>query len=121
MLKSCPVGVETSVGTMLNIKYPDGFFDCLYSVEALEHAVAFGPAIREMVRVLKLGGKIMIIDKNAAKIGVFRIKHWERWFNPKEVAALLQKYGVVTSFEPISYHGRRADGVFISWEGIKND
>ena len=121
MLESCPEGVETSVGTMLNIRYPDAFFDCVYSVEALEHAVAIEPAIKEMARVLKPGGKIVIIDKNAAKLGVFRIKPWERWFNPKEVTALLQKYGVVPSFKPVSYDEYRADGVFISWEGVKND
>ncbi len=119
MLKSCPEGVETSIGTMLDIRYPDAFFDCVYSVEALEHAVAIEAAIKEMVRVLKPGGKIVIIDKNAAKLGVFRIKPWERWFNPKEVTALLQKYGVATSFKPVSYDEYRADGVFISWEGVK--
>jgi len=121
MLKSCPEGVETSVGTMLNIRYPDAFFDFVYSVEALEHAVAIEPAIKEMVRVLKPGGKIVIIDKNAAKLGVFRIKPWERWFNPKEITALLLKHGVATSFKPVSYDEYRADGVFISWEGVKND
>jgi malonyl-CoA O-methyltransferase len=71
MLKSCPEGVETSVGSMLNIRYPNAFFDCVYSVEALEHAVAIEPAIKEMARILKPGGKIVIIDKNAAKLGVF--------------------------------------------------
>jgi len=121
MLKSCPEGVETSVGTMLNIRYPDAFFDCVYSVEALEHAVAIEPAIKEMVRVLKSGGKIVIIDKNSRKLGALRIKPWERWFNPVQIINLLRKYGVEAHYKPVAYgQHSQPDGIFIVWEGMKN-
>jgi len=120
MLRSCPPEVNTICASMLNIKQPDGYFDCVYSVEALEHAVRIELAIKEMVRVLKPGGKIIIIDKNNAKAGALQIKSWEQWFDAEGVANLLRKYGVNATFKYITYdQWATPDGLFIAWEGIK--
>ena len=78
MLKHCPPGVQTSIGNMLNIKYPDNYFDCVFTIEALEHAINIETAIKEMVRILKPGGKIVIIDKNIDKLGAMVLKPWEK-------------------------------------------
>jgi malonyl-CoA O-methyltransferase len=121
MLHFCPKGVKTTVGTMLNIRNSNNFFDCVYSVEALEHAVAIEPAIQEMVRVLKPGGRIVVIDKNAAKLGVMGIKSWERWFDPEQIVKLLKKYGVDAHYKLVSYDEHsQPDGLFVAWEGTKN-
>ncbi|MDD4938652.1 MAG: methyltransferase domain-containing protein [Candidatus Omnitrophica bacterium] len=120
MLKSCPEGVDTKCGTLLNASYPDAFFDCVYSVEALEHALLIENAIQEMVRVLKPGGKIIVIDKNIAKIGRLEIKPWERWFDMREVADIFKRSGVEADFKTISYGNRaQPDGLFVAWEGTK--
>jgi len=106
---------------MLNIEYPDSFFDGVYSVEALEHAVEIEPAIREMARVLKAGGKIVIIDKNREKLGSMTIKPWERWFDPAGVAWLLKKYGISAGYRTVAYETSiQPDGLFIAWEGVKD-
>ena len=73
-----------------------------------------------MVRVLKPGGKIIIIDKNNAKAGALQIKSWEQWFDAEGVANLLRKYGVNATFKYITYdQWATPDGLFIAWEGIK--
>jgi malonyl-CoA O-methyltransferase len=121
MLRYCPKGVNTSVGSMLSIKYPDSYFDCVLSVEALEHAVNIEAAVKEMVRVLKPKGKIMIIDKNVSKLGVFKIEAWERWFNPEEISNILEKNCVKTNYKKISHEPNSQIGaLFIAWEGNKN-
>ncbi len=121
LLNFCPRNnVSTSTGTMLNIGFPDAFFDCIYSIEALEHAVLVENAIREMVRVLKPGGKIDIIDKNVAKLGVLQIKPWEKWFKPKEITNLLRKHGVEAQHKFIGGgEFLPNDRLFVAWKGLK--
>lgn len=76
MLHFCPERIETIYGSILDIKYPESYFDSVYCVETLEHALRTENAIKEMVRVLKHGGKIIIIDKNAAKLGTLKLEPW---------------------------------------------
>ena len=120
LLRFCPKEVKTSVGTMLAMKYPDSYFDCVLCIEALEHAVNTEAAIKEMVRALKPGGKIIIIDKNAAKLGKMKIMPWERWFSPQQITTLLGKYGVTARHKETAYeHLSKPDGLFVAWKGIK--
>jgi len=121
MLKSCPKGTVTKCGSLLNIGYPDSYFDCAYTIEALEHALVIENAIKEMVRVIKPGGKLIIIDKNVIRLGRLKLKSWEFWFNPDQIAKMLQKYGLRVKHKPIAYEKlTNPDGLFIAWEGIKN-
>jgi malonyl-CoA O-methyltransferase len=120
MLRFCQKGIETTVGSMLAMKYPDSYFDCVFSVEALEHAVNVEAAVKEMVRVLKSGGKIIIIDKDIDKLGVLKIKPWERWYGAEQITALLERYGVKAHHKKVSYEGNvYPDSLFIAWEGVK--
>lgn len=122
MLRFCPEGIETICGSILDIKYPDSYFDYVFCVETLEHALRIENAIKEMVRILKNGGKIIIIDKNAAKLGALKLEPWEQWFEPEKIIKLLQKYGVKAHYKPIAYGNHsRPDGLFIAWKGVKPD
>jgi malonyl-CoA O-methyltransferase len=122
MLGFCPGGAKTVCGSILDIRYPDSYFDCVYCVETLEHALRAEIAIKEMVRILKPGGKIIIIDKNIAKLGELKLEPWEQWFEAEEITGLLGQYGVETHYKPIAY-GKNSvpDGLFIAWEGIRKD
>ncbi|MCL5071861.1 MAG: methyltransferase domain-containing protein [Actinobacteria bacterium] len=122
IIKFCPKKVNKQVGTILNIPYPDGFFDFVYCIETLEHAVRISAAISEMVRVLKKGGKIMIIDKNKKYLGKLKLSEWEQWFNPGDVREMLEISGLEVKYHEIPYNNEvKPDGLFIAWEGIKND
>lgn len=120
MLRYCPQGVQTVCGSILDIRYPDATFDAVYCVEALEHTVRIEAAVREMCRILKPDGKILIIDKNKAKSGRLQISQWEKWFSRKEIEDLLQKYDVQAESKLIAYgQHEQPDGLFIAWQGVK--
>jgi malonyl-CoA O-methyltransferase len=84
MLSYRPKKAVTSIGSMLAIKCPDSYSDCALSVEALEHAVDIERAIKKTVRILKPDGRIIIIDKNIAKIGVLEISLGNAGSNSRE-------------------------------------
>lgn len=121
MASSLPEGVLPVVGSMLRIPFDDGCFDYAYAVESLEHAVNVDGAIREMVRVLKPGGKLTIVDKNRAMLGRLEIAPWETWFDAAELESQLAKYcSRVEVVQNIGYDASDgADNLFIAWVGTK--
>lgn len=121
MLKFCPENVVTGCGTILNIKYPDNSFDGVYCIETLEHAVNTEKAIEEMVRILKPGGKILIIDKNISELGAMKIEPWEQWFEPEQIQGFLKKYEVESQYKNIilERNSNLNERLFIAWEGKK--
>ena len=68
MLRFVPEGIHTRAGSMTELPFEDGWFDGAYATESLEHAVEIEKAVGEICRVVKPGGRIAIIDKNA--------EHW---------------------------------------------
>ena len=73
-------------------------------------------AIKELVRVTKPGGKIIIIDKNEELLGQFEIGEWEQWFNKNKLLNLLNKYCHFVSCEQnIPYEGNESDNLFLAW------
>ena len=69
MLRHVPAGVSACAGSMTALPFPAGAFDCAYATESLEHAVEIDVAVAEMCRVVRPGGRIVIIDKNARAVG----------------------------------------------------
>ncbi len=55
-------------GSATSIPFPGDSFDCLICIEVLEHVPDTEVALYEMARVLKPGGKMIIIDKNILSI-----------------------------------------------------
>jgi malonyl-CoA O-methyltransferase len=101
--------------------FPDGSFDLVYCVEALEHAVNVATAIRELRRVTGAGGTVVIIDKDRKKLGVMKISEWEQWFSEQDVTRLLEREGLsVEVCRNIPYHDRDgSDGLFLGWVARK--
>ena len=110
--------IETRQGTLTNIPYPDQSFDVVYTCEAMEHAVDLHSAVREMARVTKSGGKIIIIDKNEEHLGAMEIAPWEQWLDKQGFLDLMRRYcSEVNIEEDVMYDGRQ-DGVFSAWVGM---
>ncbi len=120
ILKSVEPKIVTKQGSLLSIPYPDSTFDLSYCIEALEHAVNIEGAIREMARVTKKGGTLVIIDKNINKLGSMALSEWETWFDAQELTnKMTDKNLTVSIFENLSYNKNKADDLFIGWVGKK--
>lgn len=106
-------------GSLTCIDYPDQYFDVVYTCEALEHAVDTESAVRELARVTKPGGKIVIIDKNQAELGRLEIGEWEVWFDAEKLKALLSGFCEdVQVIRDVAYENKEAsDGLFLAWIG----
>ena len=120
MLRFVPPGIHTSVGSMTELPFADAAFDAVYATESLEHAVNVEGAINEMCRVLKPGGKLAIIDKNAEQWGKLQTPPWEQWFHRRDLETLLAKNCHLVRSEYLSYWEDVApDGLFLAWYAHK--
>jgi ubiquinone/menaquinone biosynthesis C-methylase UbiE len=116
MLACVPAGINKVSGMMTELPFADSAFDCVYATESLEHAVEIDRAVAEMCRVLKPGGKLVIIDKNASHWGRFKTPAWERWFERRELEKLLERDCSSVRSEFLSYWEDVApDGLFLVW------
>jgi len=116
MLRFVPEGIHTCAGSMTELPFEDGWFDAAYATESLEHAVEIDKAVAEICRVVKPGGRIAIIDKNAEHWGRLETPAWEKWFTRKELERLLGRHCRLVSSRFISYWEDVApDGLFIAW------
>lgn len=102
-------------GSATEIPFPDNTFDVVLCVEVLEHVPEIDEALKEMKRVLKKAGELIIIDKNLSGLSQdlpmpsFLYKwlmeitnRWmyskdfpfrEQWFRPGYLKKLLQANG----------------------------
>lgn len=111
--------IEKRQGSLTRIPYEDNTFDIVYTCEALEHAVDIYSAVREMARVTKPGGKIIVIDKNKEALGRLEIAEWEVWFDLGELRNIMGKFcEKVDVVRDISYEGKTGDNLFAAWIGI---
>ncbi len=120
MLRYVPAGIHTRAGSMTELPFPDAWFDAAYATESLEHAVEIEKAVAEICRVVKDGGRIAIIDKNAEQWGKLETPAWERWFTRKELERLLRRHCREVSSRFISYwEDVDPDGLFLAWLAVK--
>lgn len=75
-------------------------------------------AIKELCRVTKPNGIVIIVDKNKAMLGYFPIEEWEQWFDEKELMGELMNYcSDVDVIKEIAFDDTSANGLFYSWVG----
>ena len=116
MLKFVPAGIRGIAGSMTALPFPSEAFDFVYATESLEHAVEIETAVSEMCRVLKPGGRLAIIDKNAEHFGKLKTPAWEKWFDRGELESLLRRDCREVSSRFISYwEDVEPDGMFLAW------
>ena len=120
MLRGVPPCVGKVAGVLTALPFAAAAFDCVYATESLEHAVDTGTAVAELCRVLKPGGRLVIIDKNAQHWGKLQTPAWERWFDRRELEKLLGQHCRTVESDFISYWEDVApDGMFIVWTAVK--
>jgi ubiquinone/menaquinone biosynthesis C-methylase UbiE len=118
MLAHVPADIERVAASMTSLPVASDAVDAAYATESLEHAVDIPAAVAELARIVKPGGRIVIIDKNAEAWGRLNTPEWERWFGRKELERLLQRHCRRVWSKPISYWEDVApDGLFLAWFG----
>lgn len=116
MLHYVSSGIATCAGSMTALPFSSASFQCAYATESLEHAVDIEAAVAEMCRIVKPGGRIVIIDKNRDQWGRLKTPEWEKWFGRKELERLLGKNCRKVTSREISYWEDVApDGLFLAW------
>lgn len=91
------IPVEFVQAEAANLNFDNDFFDVVVSVMVLHHIEDLNAVIEELMRVLKKGGKLLLVDylPIAGKELEFHIKHRESdFFAPKEVIKSIEKVGV---------------------------
>ncbi len=120
MLVHVPQGIHRTAATLTALPLATESCDGAYATESLEHAIDIETAVAELCRIVKPGGKIVIIDKNAEAWGRLQTPEWERWFGRKEMEKLLQRHCRQVSSQQISYWEDVApDGLFLAWLAVK--
>lgn len=120
MLKPIPAEIKRVAASMTALPLATEAFDGAYATESLEHAVDIPAAVSELARIVKPGGRIVIIDKNAEAWGRIETPAWERWFGRKELEKLLARHCREVTSRPISYwEDVEPDGLFLAWLAVK--
>jgi len=120
MLQHVPAPIRRCAASMTALPLASESCDGAYATESLEHAVDIPAAVAELCRIVKPGGRIVIIDKNAQQWGKLSTPEWERWFDRKELEKLLARHCREVSSREISYwEDVEPDGLFIAWLAAK--
>jgi ubiquinone/menaquinone biosynthesis C-methylase UbiE len=116
MLARVPSEIARIAASMIALPLATGSMDAAYATESLEHAVDIPRAVAELARIVKPGGRIAIIDKDAEAWGRLETPEWERWFGRKELERLLARHCRRVWSQPISYwEDVPPDGLFLAW------
>ncbi|MBZ5606292.1 MAG: class I SAM-dependent methyltransferase [Acidobacteriia bacterium] len=120
MLAHVPAGIRRCAASMTALPLATASCDGAYATESLEHAVDIPAAVAELCRIVKPGGKIVIIDKSAEAWGRLETPEWEKWFGRRELEDLLRRHCRSVRSQPISYwEDVEPDGLFLAWFAVK--
>lgn len=100
------LGISLAQGDALNTKFPAEFFDFVGSGEVIEHMEQPEKLVKEMARICKPGGKMVISTLDPNHPGIEHREYpehlWE--FTPEDLTTLFMEYGI-TSYSKIGpYH-----------------
>ncbi|MDG7006526.1 MAG: class I SAM-dependent methyltransferase [Nitrososphaerota archaeon] len=90
-------GLKFVEATADSLPFEDGSFDAVVSVMVLHHVEELGPALKEMWRVLKTGGNLILVDykPEASRELEFKARHdAEDFFSPAAVAEEMAALGI---------------------------
>lgn len=106
---------------MTNIAYESDRFDFVYVCEAFEHAINIRGAFKELYRIVKPGGKLVIIDKPLEKLGRLELYEWEQWIDDKDIIRFTKECGGKLDIEESIPYENKDDGLFRAWIVTKKE
>lgn len=113
-------GVRPIAGAALALPLADDSFDAAIAIESLEHSLRPRHAIQEMLRILKPGGRLLLIDKHIGQQADCEHEFWERWFDLDEVSTWLADSAHVEQADFLPPDGRDVPPkLFCLWTATK--
>lgn len=109
--------VDLYQGTLTEIPFQDHTFHVTYACESLEHAIDIPMAIKEMARVTKSGGYMIVVDKNIDRIGEMDIEDWEQWFGEEVLSKFMSSYCSQVAVQKEVAYEKQDYGLFYAWIG----
>jgi len=120
MLAQLPPAVAPLEGSLLEIPLADAVLDGALAVESLEHALLPERAVAELCRIVRPGGRVLVIDKDRRKQALSEHDPWERWFTPEELARWLGRWCQQVTVRRVShFEGRPGTDLFLAAEGTR--
>jgi hypothetical protein len=119
MLAHAPAQANRQRGSIQNLPFEDGAFDVAYCVEALEHAGNPEGAVDELCRVVRPGGRVLVVDKNAERAGALPIEAWESWFDRREVEGWLGRHCTEVRSTLLVHCPELGPDLFVGWRGTR--
>lgn len=120
IMSDAPDVIEKKVGTILNIPYEDNSFDFVFLSESLEHAIDIDLALKEISRVLKSGGKVIVIDKDDSSPAKDTMADFEQWFSVDGLSSRMKCCGFSSVVTKSDLTGDQTPGYnFTGWVGTK--
>lgn len=89
-------GIDAREADAERLPFPDASFDGAFANMCLHHVERPEAALREMARVVKPGGRIVVTDLDAHEHEFLRVEHHERWmgFERDDVRAWMRDAGL---------------------------
>lgn len=111
-----PAEAEARTGSLLRLPADDAAFDAALAVESLEHALLPCRAVAELCRVVRPGGRVVVVDKDRTRQPLSHHQPWERWFTAEVMAAWLSPWCTAVQCRRIA-HGPadQRGGLFLLW------
>jgi len=122
LLRHLPTSTTAIPGNLLRLPAASNAFDGACCIEALEHALVPERAVAELCRVVRPGGRVVVIDKDAKFQPLSLTETWERWFTPECVSEWLRRECDDVECRPLpDGDHQRNPGLFLCWTGVKRD
>lgn len=107
-------------GSMEMLPYRAESFDLVFAVESVEHSSNLAAAVREILRVTRPGGTVIVIDKQRTHWGALDCPPWEYWPDAAELERLLRLECYDVQVQSVSYDNEpETSGLMLAWKGRK--
>ena len=88
---------KLSMSSVENVNFKNNSFDYIFSEDAFHHYANYGLVMKNFYRILKKGGKLIVVDFNFGAI-LNKVFHWlepgnNKMHSKKEFIELFKKYG----------------------------